>query len=82
VSLRIRFGMVGCDVLRNLALTGINASFGTVIAIGLTVIGVPNPVLWGIVGAVLRFVPYIGARPLPVTRPTCALIIWIAHISG
>jgi predicted PurR-regulated permease PerM len=44
-----------------LALTGINASFGIVIAIGLTVIGVPNPVLWGIVGAVLRFVPYIGA---------------------
>jgi predicted PurR-regulated permease PerM len=44
-----------------LALTGINTSFGIVIAIGLTVIGVPNPVLWGIVGAVLRFVPYIGA---------------------
>jgi predicted PurR-regulated permease PerM len=44
-----------------LALTGINASFGIVIAIGLSLIGVPNPILWGIVGAVLRFVPYIGA---------------------
>jgi predicted PurR-regulated permease PerM len=44
-----------------LALTGINAVFGIGIAIGLTVIGVPNPILWGIVGAVLRFVPYIGA---------------------
>jgi predicted PurR-regulated permease PerM len=44
-----------------LALTGINASFGVAIAIGLSVIGVPNPILWGIVGAVLRFVPYIGA---------------------
>ena len=44
-----------------LALTGINASFGIAIAIGLSLIGVPNPVLWGIVGAVLRFVPYIGA---------------------
>lgn len=31
------------------------------IAIGLSLIGVPNPILWGIVGAVLRFVPYIGA---------------------
>ena len=27
----------------------------------MSVIGVPNPVLWGIVGAVLRFVPYAGA---------------------
>jgi predicted PurR-regulated permease PerM len=44
-----------------LALTGINASFGVAIAIGLGLIGVPNPILWGIVGAVLRFVPYIGA---------------------
>jgi predicted PurR-regulated permease PerM len=44
-----------------LALTGINAAFGIAIAIGLSVIGVPNPILWGIVGAVLRFVPYVGA---------------------
>jgi predicted PurR-regulated permease PerM len=44
-----------------LALTGINAVFGLVITLGLTLIGVPNPILWGIVGAVLRFVPYIGA---------------------
>jgi predicted PurR-regulated permease PerM len=44
-----------------LALTGINAAFGVAIAVGLTFIGVPNPILWGIVGAVLRFVPYVGA---------------------
>jgi predicted PurR-regulated permease PerM len=43
------------------ALTGINAAFGVIIAIGLAFIGVPNPILWGIVGAVLRFVPYVGA---------------------
>jgi predicted PurR-regulated permease PerM len=44
-----------------LALTGINASFGIIIGLGLSLIGVPNPVLWAIVGAVLRFVPYAGA---------------------
>jgi len=44
-----------------LALTGINAVFGFGVFIGLALIGVPNPVLWGIVAAVLRFVPYIGA---------------------
>jgi predicted PurR-regulated permease PerM len=44
-----------------LALTGINASFGIIVGLGLGFIGVPNPILWGIVGAVLRFVPYAGA---------------------
>ncbi len=44
-----------------LALTGLNAAFGVAIAIGLSVIGVPNPILWGIVGSILRFVPYVGA---------------------
>ena len=44
-----------------LALTGINAAFGLCVGIGLALIGVPNPILWGIVGAILRFVPYVGA---------------------
>jgi predicted PurR-regulated permease PerM len=44
-----------------LALTGINALFGLIITLGLMLIGIPNPVLWGIVGAILRFVPYVGA---------------------
>lgn len=44
-----------------LALLGVNAAFGASIAIGLYVIGVPSPVLWGAVGLLLRFVPYIGA---------------------
>ncbi len=44
-----------------LALTGINIAFGVFVAISLALIGVPNPLLWGIVGAVLRFIPYAGA---------------------
>ncbi|KMO28461.1 AI-2E family transporter [Methylobacterium aquaticum] len=39
----------------------LNASFGLAIGLGLWVIGVPNPILWGIVSALMRFVPYIGA---------------------
>jgi predicted PurR-regulated permease PerM len=39
----------------------INAGFGVVIGFGLWIIGVPNPVLWGVFGMLLRFVPYIGA---------------------
>ncbi|MGV7029991.1 AI-2E family transporter [Methylobacterium symbioticum] len=39
----------------------LNTSFGLVIGVGLYLIGVPNPVLWGIFAALMRFVPYIGA---------------------
>jgi predicted PurR-regulated permease PerM len=44
-----------------LAQTALNAAFGIVIGGGLALIGIPNPVLWGILAAALRFVPYIGA---------------------
>ncbi|MEZ5786896.1 MAG: AI-2E family transporter, partial [Xanthobacteraceae bacterium] len=39
----------------------LNVSFGLVIAAGLYVIGLPSPVLWGIIAALCRFLPYIGA---------------------
>ena len=39
----------------------VNASFGVVIGIGLTLIGVPSPILWGVTGMLLRFVPYVGS---------------------
>lgn len=48
----------------------INASFGVVVGAGLFLIGVPSAVLWGILGALLRFVPYVGAfiaASLPAT---------------
>jgi predicted PurR-regulated permease PerM len=38
----------------------VNASFGTLFALGLYWIGVPNPALWGVVAAILRIVPYVG----------------------
>ncbi len=40
---------------------GINAAFGCVITGGLLLVGVPSALLWGIMGALLRFVPYIGS---------------------
>jgi predicted PurR-regulated permease PerM len=39
----------------------VNGAFGVVIGVGLSLIGIPSAVLWGILAAVLRFVPYIGA---------------------
>jgi predicted PurR-regulated permease PerM/methylmalonyl-CoA mutase cobalamin-binding subunit len=38
----------------------VNLTYGVCVAIGLYFIGVPNAVLWGAFGLVLRFIPYIG----------------------
>jgi predicted PurR-regulated permease PerM len=46
----------------------VNAAFGVIIATGLAFIGIPSPVIWGVLGALLRFVPYIGA-PLSAVIP-------------
>ena len=40
--------------------SAINACFGLFIGVGLWLIGVPNPILWGVFTAFLRFVPFIG----------------------
>jgi predicted PurR-regulated permease PerM len=67
---------------------GINATFGLVIGVGLYLIGVPNPVLWGMLSGLLRFVPYIGsfiAAGLPITLaaavdPGWGMAIWTAAL--
>ena len=41
--------------------TILNALSGLVIGLGLWVIGVPSPLLWGIFTLLMRFVPYIGS---------------------
>lgn len=38
----------------------LNASFGTFVGVVLTIVGVPNAPLWGVVAFVMRFVPFIG----------------------
>jgi len=38
----------------------VNVIYGVCIAIALYFIGVPNALLWGALGAVLRFIPYVG----------------------
>jgi predicted PurR-regulated permease PerM len=47
---------------------GINVAFGVITGTGLFFIGVPSPLLWGTIGLLLRFVPYIGA-PLAAILP-------------
>jgi predicted PurR-regulated permease PerM len=62
----------------------LNGSFGVIIGTGLWLIGVPSAILWGILAAVLRFVPYIGAAiaaafPLVLAvavDPTWSMLLW------
>ena len=62
----------------------LNGSFGIVIGTGLWLIGVPSAILWGILAAVLRFVPYIGAviaAAFPLTLavavdPSWTMLLW------
>jgi predicted PurR-regulated permease PerM len=39
----------------------INTVFAAAIGVGLMLIGLPSPFLWGVLAGVLRFVPYVGA---------------------
>lgn len=39
----------------------INAGFGVFVGVGLALIGVPGAILWGVVTALARFIPYIGS---------------------
>jgi hypothetical protein len=53
--------------------TAINTGFGVLVGAGLWLIGIPNPVLWGVLAMLLRFVPYIGtfiAIGLPLALAT------------
>jgi len=43
-----------------LTLVIINAGFGTFIGLGLWAIGIPSPVLWGIMAMLMRFMPMVG----------------------
>jgi predicted PurR-regulated permease PerM len=51
----------------------INAGFGIVLGLGLTVIGVPYALLWGFLAAVLRFIPYIGTWVLALLPLTISV---------
>jgi hypothetical protein len=56
----------------------INVVYGTLFGLALFLIGVPNAQLWGLVGMVLRFIPYIGA-PISLLFP---LVLTLAADTG
>jgi len=77
-------GDAGARVSRYLSMLFlINVTFGISVGIGLYLIGVPNAVLWGILAATLRFVPYIGpwiAAAMPIGLSLAISPGWAAPI--
>lgn len=61
----------------------VNVTYGIPVAIGLTFIGVPNPMLWGVIAVVLRFIPYVGpwiAAAFPITLALATSPDWTAPL--
>lgn len=61
----------------------INASYGIGVGIGLYFIGLPNAVLWGVIGMLLRFLPYIGpwiAASMPILLSLAVFDGWSATL--
>ena len=66
----------------------VNLTYGIPIGIALYFIGVPNAVLWGLLAAVLRFVPYLGpflAALFPIALaiavdPGWTMLFWVVGL--
>ena len=66
----------------------LNVVFGCVIGLGLWMIGLPSPLLWGVMAGLLRFVPYVGpvlAAGLPLALAAGVsqgwdLVLWTAGL--
>lgn len=58
--------------------SAINLAVGVLTALGLWAVGVPNPVLWGGIAAMLNFVPYVG----PMVTVTIIAVVSLASIDS
>lgn len=56
----------------------VNVTYGLPIGIGLWLLGVPNPLLWGLLATVLRFIPFLG----PVIASAFPIMLSFAVDSG
>jgi predicted PurR-regulated permease PerM len=69
---KLRFLKIMRDVESNLAgylgvVTIINAVLGAIVALGAWLIGLPNPAMFGLLAAMLNYVPYVGPAIMVVT---------------
>lgn len=61
----------------------VNLCYGAMVAIGLLCFGVPNALLWGVIGFLLRFIPYLGpwlAAAMPTLLTFAVFPSWTRSI--
>jgi len=68
---KLRFLKILNDIEKNLTgylvlVTTINAALGALVAIGAWLLGFPNPFIFGLLAAVLNYVPYVGPAVMVV----------------
>ena len=68
---KLRFLKIMRDIEANLAgyltvVTIVNAAVGTIVAIGAWLIGLPNPVMFGLLAGLLNYVPYVGPAAMVI----------------
>ncbi len=68
---KLRFLRIMNDIEKNLTgylfvVTIINAALGAIVAIGAFLLGFPNPVMFGLLAALLNYVPYVGPAVMVV----------------
>lgn len=56
----------------------VNLIYGTVAGVGLYLLDVPYPLLWAVLAAALRFIPYIG----PVLGAAAPILVSLAALTG
>ncbi len=55
-----------------------NSTFGLLLGFGLFLIGVPYSLFWGVLGAILRFIPYVGT----LVAGICPFVLALAVFDG
>lgn len=78
---KLRFLRITNDIEHNLArhlstVTLINCGLGVCVALGAWAIGLPNPVIFGLLATILNYVPYIGAAVMAFVLFAVGLVIF------
>jgi predicted PurR-regulated permease PerM len=68
---KLRFLKIMNDIEKNLTgylvlVTIINATLGAILALGALLLGLPNPLIFGLLAALLNYVPYVGPAVMVV----------------
>lgn len=58
-----------------LAQLAVNGAYGFAVGLATLCIGIPNPLLWGVLAAILRYIPYLGIWVAAVMPAAVALAV-------